>query len=219
MFDSHAKIVWLVYPPGFGGDQLYWLLNQTGKFCYLTQGWSRLTDHGKRLVEDLFEFKFQQKNAAGRDLTTLTGIDELVDVMNSLVIKLEDVNDWHLPVILKTHQHHYFDQYLLKKISPDCKIIYMISNSGNEYRYLQMALKKNQEFPWMQTAHPPRELFEAACRRLAFQYSTAHAVDVDLFFNNDAMMWQKLFAYLELDIDPQLTMDTHAEYVALQEKI
>jgi hypothetical protein len=217
MFDSNAKIVWLIYPAGFGGDQLYWLLNQTGKFCYLTQGWSRLTDHGKRLVEDLFEFKFQQKNAAGCDLTTLTGIDELVDVMNSLAIKPEEVNDWQLPVILKTH--NYYDQARLEKISPGCKIVYITSNSGTEYQYLQMAIRKNQEFSWMQTVRPSKEVFEATCRRAPFQYPTAHAVDVDLFFKNDAMMWQKLFAYLELDIDPQLTMDTHAEYVALQEKI
>ena len=103
MINHTSRIVWLVYQSGMGGDQLYWLLNNTGNFAWYHNAWSRLTDSGKRLTEDLFNFRFQCNDLQGRSIKDISHPQDLLHIANQCVHEPDRVHDWNRDVLIKMH--------------------------------------------------------------------------------------------------------------------
>lgn len=212
MINNTSNIVWLVYLSGFGGDQLYYLLNQTRQFAFYNSTWSRVTDQGKRLVEDLFGYSFQTNNLKGRTILSLKTSDELLHVVNQCIVEPDRVINWNLPVIIKTHL--FCSQAHLERISPGSKVIFMNSNSKNYQRYHDMAFQKNQEFDWFTKQDEGNYL--RRCQWMHNDYPTAYDVDADAFFSNQQYFWNNLKSFLNVEFDVNAVMNDHAVYLAKQ---
>ena len=219
MINHTSRIVWLVYQSGMGGDQLYWLLNNTGNFAWYHNAWSRLTNSGKRLTEDLFNFRFQCNDLQGRFIKDISHPQDLLHIANQCVHEPDRVHDWNRDVLIK--MHYYCDQQHLQSIAPGSKTIYLMSDSKNYRGYLQKAQVKNQEFSWFPDEYSDEAFrgFEQSCMDMEKKFSTAHAIDADRFFQNDNTVWESLIDYLDLQCSVDEMWQKHSDWTVKQTKV
>lgn len=200
-----SQIIWLFYQSGFGGDQLYYLLNKTGHFAYPKNQWTKLDSKGKRYVHDLFDSNFHFHPSVKWNCLNWQDLKSIVEIY---LLRYDNLN-LEKPIIIKGHV--YFTEVEIKKIAPNSKIIY-INTNNNPGDYLRLALDKNKGLPGFPNINYTDEIisYKTTISKLRSYYRHGFEILAEDYFSNSLTMWQALSKYLGIDLTSCHL--EHAEY-------
>lgn len=206
-----SQIIWLFYQSGFGGDQLYYLLNKTGHFAYPINQWTKLDSKGKRYVHDLFDSNFHFHPFIGSDNLLKWNCSDWQSLKLILEHYLSRYNNLNLdkPIIIKGHV--YFSELEIRKMAPNSKIIY-INTDNDPGDYFRLALHKNQGLPGFPNLDYDDQIkfYRITVSKLRSYYRHGFEILAEDYFSNSLIMWQALSKYLGIDLTSCHL--EHAEY-------
>ena len=199
---TSSQIVWLFFQSGFGGDQLYYLLNNTGYFAYPYNNFSRVDKNGKRYIYDMFEFNFHfppDHRRPGLLRWKASNWQEFKPIVEHYVSKHQDKLDVTKPIIIKGHC--YLTEKEILQMAPDSRIIYM-TTALDPTIFLHIQKYKNEGLKDLQSVDVNEiKDYNITVKKLAHMLPNAHAISAEDYFTNNEHMWQRLSEYLGLDVN------------------
>lgn len=197
-----SQIVWLFFQSGFGGDQLYYLLNNTGYFAYPHDSYSKLDDKGKRYVFDLFEFNFHFPPENRRDHLlkwNCNNWDQFKKVLEHYLSKHTKNIDLTKPIIIKGHV--YLSEKEILKMAPNSKIIYMTTKSDPLLFLMMMRYKNSSADNLKGLSDNEIKGYNLTVKNLESTFPNGHAIYTEDYFSNNLNMWGSLSEYLGIDVN------------------